>query len=314
MRRRPGSKGGIPAIGIAAGDMVIVPDALLVMEGNEWYILEWVMIMKKNGRNIIGWIGVGISIAFSSLWAYWGIIENFHEGWYSVSFWENLFMLFFQYLAVTIGFVALGLVSLRWKRIGLAVHVLLAAFCMWFFSGASFQVVGLLIVLPIVGLGVLYFLGDPKPRKLAFRLLPIIPLAIVLAISVPQGIMVSRRINDGNFGARAVIGNGVTLTWAPRGPGWPDKGTNWAEAQRICRFLSEDGTEIMQTEQNIWRLPTVDEAVRSMMLHEVNAGGTWNPDTHKAAYRKTPDKETPLWDVHSKSHLLLDVRHRCHEW
>ncbi len=256
--------------------------------------------MKKKGRNILGWIGVGISIIFSSLWAYWGIMENFHEGWYAESVWENLFMLFFQYLGVTIVFVVLGLVSLRWKRIGLAAHVLLAAFCVWFFSGASFQVVGLLIVFPIVGLGFLFFLGEPSPKKMAFRLLPIIPLVIILAISVPQGIKVSNRVNDGDFGARTVAGNDVTLTWAPRGPGWPDKGTDWAEAQRICRFLSEDGTEVMETAQNIWRLPTVEEAVRSMMLHGNNAGGTWSQDTQKAAYRKTPDKETPLWDVHSK--------------
>ncbi len=255
---------------------------------------------KKNGRHIIGWLGVGITIAFSGMWAYWGIMENFHEGWYAESIWENLFMLFFQYLIVTFVFVALGMVSLRWKRIGLAAHVLLAAFCAWFFSGASFQVVGLLIVLPIVGLGVLYFLGDPRPRKLAFRLLPVIPLAIILVVSVPQGVKVSRRVDDGDFGARTVIGNGVTLTWAPRGPGWPDKGTDWAEAQRVCRFLSEDGTEIMQTAQDIWRLPTVEEAVRSMALHGRNAGGVWDPETRRATYGKTPDKETPLWDVHSK--------------
>jgi hypothetical protein len=29
------------------------------------------------------------------------------------------------------------------------------------------------------------------------------------------------------------------------------------EASEICRYQSEDGTTIMQEEQNIWRLPTV---------------------------------------------------------
>ena len=99
---------------------------------------------------------------------------------------------------------------------------------------------------------------------------------------------------------RIVEGNGVTLAWAPRGPGWPDKGVSWKEAQRICRYLSEDGVTIMDEEQNIWRLPTVDEAVRSMMLHGENAGGIWDSVKEKAMYELTPDKETPLWDDHSK--------------
>ena len=54
--------------------------------------------------------------------------------------------------------------------------------------------------------------------------------------------------------------------------------------------MSEDGTTIMEDEQNIWRLPTVDEAVRSMMLHGENAGGTWDPEGKNAVYEKIPDK------------------------
>ena len=56
----------------------------------------------------------------------------------------------------------------------------------------------------------------------------------------------------------------------------------------------------MEEEQNIWRLPTADEAVRSMMLHGQNAGGVWDALKRKAVYERTPDKESPLWDVHSK--------------
>jgi hypothetical protein len=33
-------------------------------------------------RRILGWIAVGFSIAISSVWAYWGISEAFHEGWH----------------------------------------------------------------------------------------------------------------------------------------------------------------------------------------------------------------------------------------
>lgn len=256
--------------------------------------------MKENKKSIIGWIGVIITLIFSSLWAYWGAIENLHEGWYSASIWENLFMLVFQYLLFTIIFTLLAMAAIKWKKIGLILHIALACFCVWFFSGASFHVLGLLIVIPIIALGLLYYFGEPKPKKWACRLLICVPLIIILAISIPQGIKVSQRMDDGNFGMRIVEGNGVTLVWAPRGPGWPDKGITWDEAQNICRYLSEDGTTVMKDKQNIWRLPTVDEAVRSMMLHGENAGGVWSPEKEKAVYDKTPDKETPLWDVHSK--------------
>lgn len=250
-------------------------------------------------HNIIGWIGVGITLIFSGVWAYWGTVENFHEGWYSKSIWENLFMFVFQYLLFTILFVFLATVTLKWKLAGLLLHLVLAVFCVRFFSGASFCVVGLLIVIPIGGLGLLYYFGEPEPKKWAYRLLICVPLLIITAVSIPQGIKISGRINDNDFGARIVEGNGVNLIWAQRGPGWPDKGTTWEEALRICRYLSADGITVMEEEQNIWRLPTVDETVRSMMLHGKNAGGVWNPQYNKAVYDRTPDKETPLWDIYS---------------
>ena len=56
----------------------------------------------------------------------------------------------------------------------------------------------------------------------------------------------------------------------------------------------------MDTPQDIWRLPTVDEAVRSMMLHGENAGGVWDEEAETAIYEVTPDKETPLWELHSQ--------------
>ncbi|KGE70851.1 hypothetical protein DC28_15390 [Spirochaeta lutea] len=251
-------------------------------------------------KNIAGWIGVAITILFSSLWAYWGAFENFHEGWYSTSLGENLFMFVFQYLLFTILFVVLAVVSLQWKRIGLALHVLIGGFCIWFFSGANFSVLGLLIIIPFAGLGILYFWGDPRPKRWAYRLIILIPLLIIGAISVPQGIKVSQRVDDRNLGTRIIQGNGVTLAWAPRGPGWPDRGVSWEEAREICRHLSADGLSVMESPQNIWRLPTVDEAVRSMSIHGQNAGGEWRQDQGEAVYRKAPDKESPLWDVHSK--------------
>lgn len=250
-------------------------------------------------RNVLGWIGVGISLLISGAWAYWGAFENFHEGWYSESLGENLFMLIFQYMLFGLIFTALALISLRWKKLGLALHIVAGLFCVWFFAGASAWVLIPMIILPLAALGLFYYFGEPRPKKWAYRLIILVPLAIALAILIPQGIRVSQRVNDGDFGMRTVEGAGVTLCWAPRGPGWPDRGVSWEEAQEICRHLSEDGTTIMEAEQNVWRLPTVSEAVRSMTLHGDTAGGVWNSEEKKADYDKTPDKETPLWDIHS---------------
>lgn len=253
-----------------------------------------------NKKQIIGWFGVTITIIISSIWAYWGAFENFHEGWYSTSIWENIFMLLFQYMLPSIIFILLALITLKWKKPGFGSHILIAFFCVWFLSGAALNVIGVMLVIPFILLGILYYYGDPQPKKWAYRMIIIIPLLITIVITVPQYMKVSQRVHDGYLGLRVVEGHGVSLAWAPRGPGWPDEGVSWEEAQYICQYLSDDGTKIMNARQNIWRLPTVDEAVRSMMIHGENAGGVWDDNNVEVRYERKPDKESPLWDVHSK--------------
>ena len=70
-------------------------------------------------------------------------------------------------------------------------------------------------------------------------------------------------------------------------------GGNWYKAQEICLHLSEDGITLTNSPLNIWRLPTVDEAVRSMAHHGQNSGGAWDPQTSQATYLIPPDKESP---------------------
>jgi hypothetical protein len=251
-------------------------------------------------KSLLGWLGVAVTVLLSGFWAYWGAFENYHEGWYAETLLENLLMFLLQYMSIALAFTVLGIIAVRFKRLGLALHLLAGAGCVWFFRGAAFNVLGLTIVLPFAVLGLLHYFGEPTPRKWAYRLIVLIPLILATAITIPEGVKVSKRIDDGDPGIRLVRGNGVMLAWAPRGPGWPDRGVSWEEAQRICRFLSEDGTAVMGEEQNIWRLPTAEEAVRSLMLHGENAGGAWDAETETAEYDRTPDKESPLWDTHSK--------------
>jgi len=57
----------------------------------------------------------------------------------------------------------------------------------------------------------------------------------------------------------------------------------------------EDGLTIMNEPQYIWRMPTVDEIVRSLVRHGENAGCTWDGKSERAICQVLPDKETPLW-------------------
>jgi hypothetical protein len=149
-------------------------------------------------------------------------------------------------------------------------------------------------------LGALYWIGRlPSPRN-AVWLLVGLPLLTLIAAGVEPVVRVSSRIDDGNLGARQVDGNGVSLIWAPDGPGWPRTGSDWYEAEQTCQHLADDGLTVAPEPQHIWRLPTVDEAVRSMARHSQNSGGEWDETTAQAAYTVRPDKESPLWNTHSQ--------------
>ena len=143
--------------------------------------------------------------------------------------------------------------------------------------------------------------GRPEPRKLALGVLTGVTLItfVVSGAEPVWRVLIIGRTNDGDFGARVVEGNGVTLVWAPEGPGWPSEGIEWDEAVRRCRYLNEDGLSLADEPQDIWRLPTVEEIVRSLTRRGENAGGVWDSEQGRATYRTRPDKESPLWDPRS---------------
>jgi hypothetical protein len=250
-------------------------------------------------RQIVGWIAVGFSTAITCIWAFWGIIENFHEGWYYESWLSNVGLMFVQYLSPMLIFMVVTLISIFWPRFGGGLHVIFALLAAWFFQAFT-NAATFLLILPLIGLGALYRFGRPQPRKLAVSLAVGLPILTLIISGTEPVLRVSQRIDDSNLNARLVHGNGVDLIWAPDGPGWPRTGVNWYEAQQVCQHLSEDGLTSTSVPQHIWRLPTVDEAVRSMARHGQNSSGVWGPENAKAAYKTTPDKESPLWNVHSQ--------------
>jgi hypothetical protein len=256
--------------------------------------------MKHLDRcQIVGWIAVGSSTVITCFWAFWGVIENFHEGWYYESFLSNIGLMLVQYLGPMLVFMGVTLISIRWPRLGGGLHVIFALLVAWFFQAFTNAATFLLIV-PLIGIGVLYWFGCPQPRKIAGSLAIGLPILTLIICGIEPVLRVSQRIDDGNLQARWVHGNGVDLIWAPDGPGWAHEGGNWYEARELCQYLGEDGWTLASTPQRIWRLPTVDEAVRSMARRGQNSGGVWNEETAEATYQTTPDKESPLWNVHSQ--------------
>jgi hypothetical protein len=247
----------------------------------------------------MGWIAVGISTVITCIWALWGILENFHEGWYFESLLSNIGLMFIQYLSWMLIFMGVTLISIWWPRVGGGLHAISALLAIWFFKAFS-NAATFLIILPLAGLGALYWFGRPQPRKIAIYLVAGLPMLTLVLAGITPALRVSQRVNDGILDARVVNGNDVDLTWAPDGPGWPRVGGDWYDAMDACQHLSEDGLTLAPSPQDIWRLPTVDEAVRSMARHGQNSSGVWDSETTQATYQITPDKESPLWNIHSQ--------------
>ncbi|HQE81901.1 MAG TPA: hypothetical protein PLM14_02805 [Candidatus Hydrogenedentes bacterium] len=250
---------------------------------------------------LLGWAAVGISLVVACVWAYWGIIENFHEGWCAKTLAGNLVMSA-KFLGPMLVTLALGSGAIRFPRaFGLAHAFLGIAVVLWWmcqrwpvtpvFLLDIFTLSGFLVA----GVGAMYYFGRPTPSKWAYAVLLIPPLIIVAAGSIEPAWRIAHRVDDGILSARIVDANGVRLLWAPEGPGWPQTGCDWFEAQRRCQYLSGDGSRLDDEKHDFWRLPTTAEVVASLTRTGVNAGGTWDPTAQRAKYRIRPDKESPLW-------------------
>lgn len=297
-----------------------------------------------------GIIAAGLCILVTGFWTFWGVVEMFHEGWYQPFEW-----LFFLLPAIVC--LALTLVALTWPRLGGWLLIVIGgAFYAWALRSAATRygltVGAALSWLPASGLlvvvGALFLVEgrrkrraetppDPRwwRRHLRYLIAAGVPLVLGIGLAVEPAIRVAGRVDDGERGERVIEGNGVTLVWAPAGPGWvtaPDTPT-WNEIalyglepmgfdgkrnghdgqcdkdsdvgcatpddlQRVnvCAYLSEDGRRLMDEAQHIWRMPTTDELVRSLVRHGVNAGCTWTGESGRQVCDVRPDKETPLWD------------------
>ena len=249
-------------------------------------------------RRVIGWACVALSTLGASFWGFRGVFLNFREGWYLPRLEHNLGLMFAQYLLPAIVTTALALISIVFPSAGAALHLVAGAAAIATARDAA-NVVVFSVAVPLLLLGFGYAWGRPVPQRRAAALVFAVPFAVIVACSVAPALRVARRRDDGNREARRVRGNGVELVWAPEGPGWPREGVSWAEAVRRCRRLTADGRSLAPLALDLWRLPTVEEAVRSQQRGGSGCGGRWDALQEAASYDRGPDKESPLWDIYS---------------
>ncbi len=256
--------------------------------------------MTINRRRVVGWTAVGISILFSTLWALWGAIEAFHEGWYERSWGANVLGAL-AYLQPMLSVLLPAMVAVLWRRVGSALHLASAAFVTWRFElyNRDPANVSAFFLVPLGVLAGLYLYGRVEPRKWALRILVGLPLVTVVVSGAYPGWLAVNRYDDGNYGLRIIQGNGVRLAWAPQGPGWPEEVATWDQARNACDHLSRDGLRREAVPLHLWRLPTVEESVRSAVRRGRNAGGTWDSRSDRTTYRVQPNKDTPLWSRYS---------------
>ncbi|MBN1428346.1 MAG: hypothetical protein JXB07_08170 [Anaerolineae bacterium] len=296
-----------------------------------------------------GWLAASFVIFVTAGWTFWGIAELYYEGW-GLPFPEPL-----AYLIPGVACLIFTLLALRWPRLGGWVLIGSGSlFTIWWWNltarragGLTWQIV--LGLFPISGLlivsGVLFLLegryrrqlridgwmphANWLRRNLSYLIAIGIPLSIIIGVSAFQLPGILSRYDDGDYGTRLIEGNGITLIWAPSGPGWNWRQEwggfpSWASlslygrspiglddkwklptsaddmsATGLCAYLTADGLSLAETSQSIWRMPTVDELVRSLGRDGKNAGCVWSGEEGQLTCAVTPDKDTPLWNPSS---------------
>ena len=102
---------------------------------------------------VLGWVGVSASVCIGCFWAFWGSIENFHEGWFHPSLCQNLELMVVQYLSPMLVIMITSSIALLWPRTALLLFGGTAVAVTLYFRHSRAAIV--LIALPLVGLGLL---------------------------------------------------------------------------------------------------------------------------------------------------------------
>jgi hypothetical protein len=186
-----------------------------------------------------GYIAIGMLILSTTLWTFWSVGEMYYEGWWGK--WTNRL----PYLVPACVCWIFTFISLTWPRLGGWIIIIVGGgFTIWRWLRQAqlglltlkwafgfFPISGLLILIGLLFLFDGHYrhkrnLIESTPSKhWAHRNLryiiaytpPLITTIAVTALFVP---FLCSRYNDGNRDARLIQGKGISLIWAPAGPGW----------------------------------------------------------------------------------------------
>jgi hypothetical protein len=277
-------------------------------------------------RGVPGHLAWALATVVGTIAAVTAVYSYFYEGWGQGAAAAAV------YLAPALLAVGLSAAAVRWPRAGGVVCLVGGVVAGGWWLGKQAATNGLSAIViqtavaffgPLLLMGGLFLL-DARHRRLQaaegvrpptgwwsrhYRValvvgVPILAVVIGPARQLPE---LLARHDDGLRGARTIVGNGVTLTWAPEGPGWNRRQADgaylsWEAIVRsggtgagLCGHLSDDGTALLPMPPRTWRLPTADEVVRSLTQGGANAGCTWDGRPGHARCARPPDKETPLW-------------------
>lgn len=243
-------------------------------------------------QRLVGWLAVSLATLFASFWAFWGILENFHEGWYRESFAANVAMMIVQYLMPMLISQALTALA-QWKpTIGAAGVVVAAVGALWFFRGGAPIVIVPTIVLPLGVLAVLFHVGRAAPRRHALAVVLGVPWLVAVVVGVAPSLRVARRPGLVSHDSLRVATAAGVLVWAPAGPGWSTRPTSWWVADSLARHVAADGRSIDASQLGPWRLPTQEEVLATMQTLRSQALGADGEGP-------SADKAGPLWDPRS---------------
>ncbi len=248
---------------------------------------------------VCGIVGVVICTSIAELWSVWGAIENFHEGWYKKSLVENLLLAAVQYWAWPLAFALLGALAIWKPKLGAVLFAFIGVFLNAFLFGFRNFVGVELILVPCLMLGALFWFSVLPRKALSVWICVGLPILTIVAISLPLGWKVAHRITLIQDQPLVWQSGSETLVWAPPGPGWSSGGESYAVAVERCAHLAPDGKTIGAKALNLWRLPTVEEAIDALNRGGHSAGCNYTGKAGFQVCRTEPDKEAPLWDAYS---------------
>ena len=191
--------------------------------------------MRKDiKQTAYGTAGFWILLIASAVAAFWGTAEFFHEGWFEP---YGKYLPFYLMPAAIL--ILLNVVSYYFPRTGGAIIIIASAlFMYWRFSmlsklhysiPPSFWITGMVFLAP----GILFLIDGYRRKSFAkntegfsFRshkkviFSVLVPLLVMVITAVPLLIRNLNRIPLTDFGEVKIKGNGISLIFAGKGPGW----------------------------------------------------------------------------------------------